>query len=241
MGPQTVDRHPAFALGRLTKVLLLAAILVGGGYLLARYVDRQEQHEVEQTSIDKLVVALRENRNSLQVHRLSGAVTTKRATTGGPAGILRGELTVKQPWSVAYFLDMGQLGLDDYIWDERTRTLLVRAPAVVPERPNIDESRQVVAYNGPFITRDMQTRLRTDVARGASTQAAKEAARPENMAAATKAAREALARNLEAPLRAAGLGDVSVQVQVPTDGRTSSEQWDLSRSMEEVLAERARR
>jgi hypothetical protein len=225
----------------LIKMLLLAAVLVGGGYLLARHQDKAERDEVRQTEIDKLVVALRENRNALQVHRLSGAVTTKRGTTGGPGGILHGELTVKQPWSVAYFLDMGQLGLDDYIWDERTRTLLVRAPAVVPEKPNIDESRQVVGYRGPFITRDMQTRLRTDVARGASTQAAQEAAKPENMSAATKAAREALARNLEVPLRVAGLGDVRVQVQVPTDGRTSREQWDLSRSMEAVLAERARR
>ncbi len=241
MGSQDVNRHARLGLGRLIKMLLLAAVLVGGGYLLARHQDKAERDAVRQTEIDKLVVALRENRNALQVHRLSGAVTTKRGTTGGPGGILHGELTVKQPWSVAYFLDMGQLGLDDYIWDERTRTLLVRAPAVVPEKPNIDESRQVVGYRGPFITRDMQTRLRTDVARGASTQAAQEAAKPENMSAATKAAREALARNLEVPLRVAGLGDVRVQVQVPTDGRTSREQWDLSRSMEAVLAERARR
>ena len=135
---------------------------------------------------------------------------------------------------------MGQLSLDDYVWDEATRTLLVRAPAVRPEAPNIDESRQVVSYDGPLITRDMQTRLRQGVAVGARRQAAQEAAKPENMAAATDAAREAIARNLQAPLRAAGLGDVDVVVRAPTDGRrTDGERWDVSRSIAEVLAERS--
>lgn len=226
-------------LGGTVKMLLIIAVLIGAGYLLARYVDRREQQEVEQSSIDKLVVALRENRNRLQVYRLSGTVTTKRETRGGPVDILEGELTIRQPWSVAYFADMSTLGLDDYIWDERTRTLNVRAPAVAPEPPNIDESRQVVAYDGPLITRDMQTRLRRDVARGARAQAMQEAAKPENMAAATEAARKALARNLEIPLRAAGLGDVSIEVRTPTDGSPNRERWDVSRSIQEVLAERA--
>ena len=44
--------------------------------------------------------------------------------------ILRGEMKVKQPWSVEYNVDMGDLTLDDYIWDEGTRTLIVRAPPV---------------------------------------------------------------------------------------------------------------
>ncbi|MCW3798240.1 hypothetical protein OMW55_10550 [Sphingomonas sp. BN140010] len=225
----------------MVKTLLVAALLVSAGYLLARYFDRQEQVKVEHSSIDQLVVALRENRNRLQVYRLSGSVTTKRETTGGPGGILQGTMTVKQPWSVAYFVDMGAIGLDDYVWDERTRTLLVRAPTVRPEAPNIDESRQVVAYNGPLITRDMQTRLRGGVAVGARQQAAAEAAKPENVAAATEAARAAIARNLQAPLAAAGLGKVHVEVRGPDRGRQDSERWDVSRSIADVLAERAGR
>ena len=224
----------------LIKTLLVAALLIGAGYLLARYLDRQEQVEVKESSVDKLVVALRENRNRLQVYRLSGSVTTKRRTSGGLGGILTGEMTVKQPWSVAYFVDMGALSLDDYVWDERTRTLLVRAPTVRPEAPNIDEARQVVAYQGPLITRDMQTRLRQGVAVGAQQQAVAEAAKPENIAAANDAARRAIARNLQAPLRAAGLGDVTVEVRAPERGQ-NSERWDVSRSIADVLAERAGR
>lgn len=232
----------AFPLSALIRTLLIVAILIGAGYYLARHQDRQEQQEVQESDLDRLVVALRENRNRLEVYRLAGQVTTKRETRGGIGDILKGEMTVRQPWSVSYFVDVGGLGLDDYAWDERTRTLMVRAPTVRPEAPNIDESRQVVAYDGPIITRDMQTQLRKGVAIGARQQAAREATRPENMAAATRAARDAIARNLEGPLRAAGLGDVDVVVRSPTDGGSSDgERWDVSRSIAEVLAERASR
>lgn len=243
MDPHRLNRPaPAgFNLASLIRTLVIAAVLVGAGYVLARWFDRQEQQEVAESDIDKLVVALRENRNQLQVYRLSGTVTTRRETRGGIGDILKGEITVRQPWSVAYFVDMGAIGLDDYVWDERTRTLLVRAPAVRPEAPNIDESRQVVAYDGPLITRDMQTELLGGVARGARQQAGAEAAKPENLAAAQQAAREAIARNLEGPLRAAGLGDVSVVVRGPAEGVRDGERWDVSRSIEEVLEERARR
>ncbi|WP_294172368.1 hypothetical protein [uncultured Sphingomonas sp.] len=220
--------------------LLAIAALIGLGYYLARHQDRQVQQQVEESDLDRLVVALRENRNRLQVYRLSGTVTTKRETRGGIGDILQGEMAVRQPWSVAYFVNMGDLGLDDYVWDERTRTLLVRAPGATPETPNIDESRQVVAYDGPLITRDMQTKLRQGVAIGARQQAAAEAAKPENLAAATRAGREAIARNLQAPLQAAGLGNVTVVVRAPTDGQPrDGERWDVSRSIADVLEERA--
>lgn len=218
--------------------LLAIVLLIGAGYLLARYQDRQEQREVERSSIDQLVVALRENRNRLEVHRLSGTVTTRREARGGPADILRGELTVRQPWSVAYFANMAELGLDDYAWDERSRTLTVRAPAVRPDAPNIDESRQVVAQDGLIITRSMQNQLREGVARGARQQATSEASKPENLSAATEAAREAIARNLQAPLAAAGLSNVRIVVRTAGQGSRDGERWDVSRTIEEVLKER---
>lgn len=218
--------------------ILLVIGLVGAGYLIARYVDRQEQKEVEQSSIDEIVVALREQRNRLEVYRISGNVTSAAQAEGGPGGILKGTMKVRQPWSVAYFGDMGDLSLNDYIWDERTRTLIVRAPPVRPDPPNIDESRQVVAYEGPLITRDMQTRLRAGVARTAVGQARTEALKPENMEAANRAARERIAANLEAPLRAVGVDDVRIQV-VPREAANDGERWDVSRSIAEVLAERA--
>lgn len=227
---------------RLVPAILAIFLLIAAGYGLARYFDHQEQQNVEKSDFNEIVVTLREKRDRLQVQHLEGTVTTIANTLGGWGKILRGEMKVKQPWSVDYYVDMGDLTLDDYIWDEATRTLLVRAPPVQPERPNVDETRQIVAYEGPLITRDMQTRLRAQIARGAQAQATAEAGKPEHMAAATRAAREAIARNIETPLRAAGIKDVSVVVRMPSDGQgNSSEQWDVSRSIAEVLAERAGR
>jgi hypothetical protein len=220
--------------------ILIVLGLVGGGYLIARFVDRREQSEVQQSSIDEIVVALREQRNRLEVYRLSGNVTSAAQATRGPGGILAGTMKVRQPWSVAYFGDMGDLSLNDYIWDERTRTLIVRAPAIRPDAPNIDESRQLVAYEGPFITRSMQTELRSKVARNAVGQANAEALKPENLAAADRAARAQIAANLEGPLRAVGVRDVRIQV-VPRQPASDGERWDVSRSIAEVLAERAAR
>lgn len=232
--------RPALRLKPLLWGLVAIALLIGSGWLLARWQDRQEQKEVADTTIDTLVVALRENRNRLEVHRLSGTVTTRREVRGGPADLLKGELTVRQPWAVSYFANMAELGLDDYAWDPATRTLTVRAPAVRPDAPNIDGSRQVVAQDGFIITRSMQNELRANVARGARAQAVAEANKPENLAAATNAAREAIARNLQAPLASAGLGNVTVRVRTPADGTSDGERWDVSRTIEEVLAERRR-
>jgi hypothetical protein len=226
----------------LVSALLAVILLVGAGYGLARYLDHKKQTEVEKSDFNEIVVTLREKRDKLQVQHLEGSVTTIANTMGGWGKILRGEMKVKQPWSVEYYVDMGDLSLDDYIWDEATRTLIVRAPPVHAEKPNVDETRQIVAYEGPLITRDMQTRLRGQIATGAQKQASTEAGKPEHMAAATRAARDAIAKNIETPLRAAGIKNVSVVVRMPSDGEgNSSEHWDVSRSIAEVLAERAGR
>ena len=121
--------------------------------------------------------------------------------------------------------------------------MIVDAPAVAADAPNIDESRQVVGYRGPFITRQMQTRLRQGIALGAQRQAVNEAAKPENVAAASQAAREALSRNIQvaaAGARASAMW-LDVEVRDPAAGRRDSERWDVSRSIAEVLAERAAR
>jgi len=230
-------RHFAYALAIF--------IFFGAGYSVANFVAGAEHSDdaaVASTDpeFDKLVVALRENRNRLEVHHLSGKVTTIANTLGGWGDVLHGRMFVKQPFSVSYFTNMGDLTLEDYIWDPATRTLLVRVPLPTPDAPNIDEAKRVVSYRGPIITRDMQTKLNQAIAAGAKEQVSDEAGKPENMAAAERAARIAIARNLEAPLKAAGLKNISVVVRTPVGGDPSNrEYWDVSRSIAEVLAELA--
>lgn len=224
----------------LLSTMIAVFFLVGAGYLLAKYHDGQEQREVASAEFNDIVVALRENRNRVEVYHMRGTVTTKTSTFGGWGEILHGQMTVKQRWSVAYFANMSDLTLKDYIWDAATRTLIVRAPAVAPDAPNIDESRQVVSYNGPIITRDMQNRLRQAIANGSKKQVSDEARKPENMAEATRAARTAIAQNVEGPLRAAGIRNFAIEVRIG-EASGNRERWDVSRSIEDVLAERAAR
>lgn len=216
---------------------MTVALLVGAGFLLRTFSDRQVRKEVEKSELDKIVVALREDRNRVEVYRIGGETTTVRRVQGGPFDMLPGAIKVRQPFWVDYFVDMSDVSLDDYIWDSRRRTLLVRTPLPKPDAPNIDDSRQVVVTQGPWITRRMQDDLRTAAAIGAKKQAADEARKPENIAAAGAAARIAVVANIRKPLRAVGLGDVTiVAINPANDGAVGSERWDVSRSIAEVLA-----
>ena len=223
------------------KGILLIALLVGLGFLARSFWDKRDDIEVKTSDFDKIVVALRENSNRFEVQTLKGTVRTNRRVWGGPFNQLPGDITIKQPWSVAYFVDMKEISLEDYIYDENTKTLQVRVPLARPDPANIDESKQVVAYKGPFITRDMQRRLQREVAEGAKQQAATEASKPEHLAAANRAALQALKSDIEKPLKAAGVGNITVVIRTP-EGLASndSDRWDVSNSIAEVLARRPR-
>jgi hypothetical protein len=220
------------------RVILVVAILVGAGFYYRDYHDRQEQKEVERSELDKIVVALREDRNRLQVHRIGGETTTVRSVRGGPGDILSGSIQVRQPFTVDYFVDMNDVSLNDYIWDHRTRTLMVRTPFPQPDAPNVDGSRQIVATQGIWITRGMQNELRKQAAAGAKQQAVDEAKKPENIVAATRAARTAIVTDVRKPLAAVGLSDITVVATDATGvGQSAQRRWDVSRSIAQVLAE----
>ena len=216
--------------------LVLAGIaLVALVWLIDKATVNRKADQLARSNLDTVAAVVRQNTNRIQVQKLSGSVTTVRETSGGPFGIFKGKLIIKQPFTVPYFVDMAQMDLSDYIWDEQTKTLRVRIPPVVPDAPNVDDSRQQASAQGWVITRDMQSKLQTAVAQGAARQATQEARKPEHLEAANKAAREAIIRNLETPLRAAGLGQVRVEV---VEARApDNERWDVSRSIEEVLEE----
>lgn len=225
--------------GKAIVLLVLGAILL---FVVGRQFEKNErkedQNELGMSNLDRITGVLREGRNRLEVMTLRGKITTVRETSGGPFGIFDGKLVIEQPFTVGYFVDMKKMRLSDYIWDEPSKTLFVRLPAVTADPPNIDASRQQVAAKGWVITQDMQDRLRAGIAQGAKQQATAEAGKAEHMEAARLDAIEAISRNLELPLRQAGIPNINVEVLDPR--RDSTERWDVSRSIAEVLAERAR-
>jgi len=226
--------RPRNSLKTIFLIALGALILVGFGFWIATNRQASSQDELDRSNLDKVTEVVRENRNRIEVISLKGKITTVRETSGGVFGIFDGKLIIRQPFSVGYFADMKRMTLSDYIWDEKTKTLFVRLPEITVDRPNIDATRQEVSAKGWVITRDMQQRLRRSVALGAVEQAETEAAKPENMEAARSAARLAITRNLELPLRAAGLSGAHIEVIDPKG--SVGERWDVSRSIAEVLS-----
>lgn len=220
-------------------IVFLIALLIGVGFLLPYVKNWMDHKQVEKSELDKIVVALREDRNRLEIQKISGEVTTVRSVEGGLFNVLRGTIKVRQPYSVTYFVDMKDVSLDSYIWDSSTRTLIVKTPLPGADFPNVDASRQIVVTQGAWITRDMQDRMRAEIAKGARQQAIDEAAKPENLAAASKAARDAIVEDVRKPLRAVGLSDVTVIATDPTTGSLKNgDHWDISRSIAEVLGRR---
>ena len=61
-----------------------------------------------------------------------------------------------------------------------------------------------------------------------------------NLARAQANAEQVVASLAKAPLDAAGLGPVTVRVVTPASGTRDGERWDVSRSLEQVLAQRRR-
>ena len=68
----------------------------------------------------------------------------------------------------------------------------------------------------------------------------KAAREPQRLDQARANARAVIARMAQAPLQAAGLGEVQVAVKFPweTGDKAAAERWDQSRRMEEVLKEK---
>lgn len=231
------DDRRRYSLQTIVLFMVGAALLVLLGVAIQKNEEATEQVDRGRSNLDKITDVVRENRNRIEVSSLKGNVTTVRETSGGIFGWFEGKLVIRQPFSVGYFVEMRNMSLSDYIWDEGSRTLFVRLPAVTVDPPNIDASRQQVASKGWVITQDMQQRLRKSVAVGAREQAKSEAAKPENMEAARAAAKLAISRNLALPLRAAGVRNIHVEVIDPKGG--TGERWDVSRSIGEVLADLA--
>lgn len=224
---------------------LIVPLLLLGGYLY--YSHRQAQEEREQQLVDEGFTLVRvlsstfTNASELKVGNVRGSfqITTRDAGWGG---IFPSSQRVRIPFSVDYQIDVSQLDADDYRWDPATRTLVVRLPPVQVAEPNIDESRvQVLDRDGIWISRRAQDQLNSRLTNGAINQARQEAADPQRRASAEANAKRVVSEMIRTPLTAAGLGDVEVialgSAETPAN-RQAREQWDVSRSIEDVLRER---
>jgi hypothetical protein len=224
--------------------LLLIAVLLAGGIIWWR-ADRAEERRIEEElaqaqGIVRVLSATFSNKAALKVGEINGTLDVT-VVDPGAVPLLRSSQKATVPYSVGYTLDLTALGADDYRWEPGARTLTIRVPLVSAEPPNIDEANRAVAgTSGLFVTRGASTNLARRASQLATAKAGQVAAEPANLAKAQANAEKVVADMARTPLEAAGLGPVTVRVVTPVSGVRDGERWDVSRSIEQVLAERRR-
>ncbi|MBA4047795.1 MAG: hypothetical protein C0476_04555 [Sphingomonas sp.] len=226
-----------------TRWLLTLAALVAAGALAFLAYNRYREVYAESVPegggapLTELITARLAGTSALKVATLSGIVQSTASDIRG-FGWLRSDQVVKMPYSVDYFVDVSRIGSGDIEWRAAERTLIVNAPDVAPARANVDEAqRSLVRTTGIFVTRKAAEELAQRTSLHATQQVHTAARSPARMAQARAAARGAIAALYAAPLRALGQGGARVVVTFPAERHSASdrEQWDVSRSVEDVL------
>jgi hypothetical protein len=230
-------------LGRLLVSLAIAAAIgvatwAGYQYFVEHYTVTTDDDGV---AVARVVAGRLYGSNELRVSHLSGTVQSTAATSR-MAGWLKYVRVIKAPYDVDYFVALGTLRPRDFRYDERRRTLQVEVPDVIVGTPNIDESRVTLDTTSGFLPpRGAMAELQKKVSARATTVVADKAREPENMRKARENGRAALERLFGGTLAAAGL-PVTVSVRFAGEPRgADAQQWDLTRSLEEVLGDRRSR
>jgi hypothetical protein len=228
-------------LRRYWPLLLIALGLIGGAiwWQDKRAEERRVEEQLAQAQgIVRVLSATFSNKAALKVGEINGTLDVT-VVDPGAVPLLRSSQKATVPYSVGYTLDLSDVGADDYRWDPNTRNLTIRVPLVSAEAPNVDEANRAVAgTSGIFVTRGASANLARRASQLATAKAGEVAAEPANLARAQDNAEKVVAALARTPLEAAGLGPITVRVVTPAAGVKDGERWDVSRSIEQVLADR---
>ena len=135
----------------LLILIVGAAMLVGWQRYNRDYVVSVED---DGSAVTKIIAERIAGSSSLRVSRLNGTIQSTARDVRG-FGWLKSDQVVKMPYTVDYFVDLSGLSANDLEWDEQRRTLIVNAPDVKADTPNLDEARRtLVRTSGLFVTRE---------------------------------------------------------------------------------------
>jgi hypothetical protein len=233
---QPLKRYAGPIIAALLILGVGAAMLVGWQRYNRDYVVTVED---DGSAVTKIIAEKIAGASDLRVSRLNGTIQSTARDVRG-FGWLKSDQVVKMPYSVDYFIDLGRLSARDLEWNAKTRTLIVNAPDVVADKPNVDEARRtLVRTSGPFVTRQAGEELSRMASVHAQARAEASARSPERMAQAREYGRRATAKLMGAPLAAMGFGDARVIVTFPSERTDKNrEQWDVTTPINEALANR---
>jgi hypothetical protein len=214
-------------------------VLLGLGVLLLlwgvqRYVASRLQPDPTTIASASLDGLREQNRLSAFAARFVAVTTSRQQTLG-----LSAERTLIMPGMVRYEVDLGRLTQRDVIWEAGTRTLSVRLPPVEVDGPQVDLNAIRQYGSDGLLARFTDAGQRLDAAnrRAGQAELIRQAREAPMIRLARDATRRAVERSFAMPLRAAGI-DAAVKVRFADEPVASDEQWDVSRSIEEVLANR---
>lgn len=218
---------------RLILVGLAIAALLGA--LFVWRTDRRAERAEAETGLAsaRVLESVFERTSKLQVATLGGRASAQSVVPG----FFESRQTTRAPFSVVYTIDLRRIDRSAYRWNQRDRIMTVQVPAVAVGKPAIDMAQAQTEQSGIWISRGAGQTLQKTVATRLYAVAEREGAKPENVAKAQEAARVAVARLIEAPLAAAGQAGVRVVVRLPGEAKPAAlteEQWDVSRSLEEI-------
>lgn len=224
------------------KFLLLAALAVVGLVLWQQHRIRREREAREQAELQagldasRVLSATFARAAALQVATLTGRVRSRGECKSGY--FFPDEQQTVAPYSVSYSVDLGKVDRSSYRWDSADRVMFVELPGVTVGPPNVDMSRARSAQSGMFVSRACGLAMQSQIAGRLQAAAGERANRPDYRAQARESARAAVEALVRAPLAAAGIPGVDVRVRFATDPRPAdSRQWDVSRSIDAVLAD----
>ena len=227
----------------MRKLALVAALAIIGVLALfawSQYSARQEAERTLGLDASRVLSERFSKASALKVGTLRGEVLA-RGNDKGFMGVVPSEQTTKVPFTVDYFVDLTKIDQRSYRWDAASRTLTVEVPDVTVAKPNIDEQAAQVSQKGIFISRRAALELGRQTSKRAAARSQQVAQKPENLAKARENARSAVVSMAQGSLAAVGFGDVRVAAAFPWEAKApslTSEQWDRSRRIEDVLEER---
>lgn len=212
-------------------IILLGLAFLIGLWGVQRYVERRLSPDPTTVASASLEGLREQNRLSAFAARFVAVTTSRQSQLG-----LSTEKTLIMPGMVRYEVDLGKLTQRDVAWNAETRTLSVRLPPIELDGPQVDMTAIREYGTGGILSRLTDADSRLDAANRRAGQA--ELVRQARDATPMKLARDATRRAVESsfamPLRAAGI-DANVKVSFAGDPVSSTERWDTSRSLEEVL------
>jgi len=217
-----------WGLGGLLGVLIVAIAAIWGTTLYVQGRLSPKPETVAQASLEGL---REQNRLSTFAARYVAVVTSKQNQMG-----LTAQKTMIMPGMVRYEVDLSKLRQRDVRWDANTRTLRVVLPPIEVVGPEVDFNhiREYGAGGILMALTDAEAQIDSANRNAAQTELIRQAREETPMRLARDATRRAVANSFAMPLRAAGL-DAQVEVKFP-DEIGASERWDVSRSLEEVFA-----